>query len=114
MCLIKVKKFLSEVPYVGSIFKMKPMVSVVRMTGVIADSSQMRKAGISHQKFAKIIEKAFDVPDLKALALVISVKRAKHATGSVVQRKLISSANTVNSKHTNIFPIVQRRFHSSI
>ncbi|NCO03520.1 MAG: S49 family peptidase [Alphaproteobacteria bacterium] len=86
MCLIKVKKYLSTVPYIGSAFKMKPMVSVVRMAGVIADSSQMKKAGISYQKFSKLLDKAFDVPDLKALALVIN-----SPGGAPVQCALISS-----------------------
>lgn len=86
MCLMKVKKYLSTVPYIGAAFTMKPMVSVIRMTGVIADSSQMKKAGINHQKFSKLIDKAFDVPDVKALALVIN-----SPGGAPVQCALISS-----------------------
>lgn len=86
MCLIKVKKYLSTVPYIGGAFKMKPMVSVVRMAGVIADSSQMKKAGINHQKFSKLIDKAFDIPDIKAVALVIN-----SPGGAPVQCALISS-----------------------
>lgn len=72
MGMMKVKKYLSTVPYVNSVFKMKPMVSVIRMAGVIADNAQMRKAGINQQKFTKIIDKAFDVPDVKAVVLVIN------------------------------------------
>lgn len=86
MCMIKIKKFCSELPYVGGMFTMKPMVSVVRMAGVIADSSQMRKAGINQQKFAKLIDKAFDVPDVKAVALVIN-----SPGGAPTQCSLLSS-----------------------
>lgn len=86
MNFIKIKKYLSSIPYISSAFKMKPMVSVVRMAGVIADSSQMRKAGINQQKFSKIIDKAFDVPDVKAVALVIN-----SPGGAPAQCSLISS-----------------------
>lgn len=86
MCMIKVRKYLSELPYIGNVLKMKPMVSVIRMSGVIADHSQMRKAGINYQKFNKIIDKAFAVPDVKAVALIIN-----SPGGAPVQCSLISS-----------------------
>ncbi|MEM9469920.1 MAG: S49 family peptidase [Pseudomonadota bacterium] len=101
---MKVKKFCSELPYVGSLFTMKPMVSVVRMAGVIADSSQMRKAGINHQKFSKVIEKAFDVPDLKAVALVIN-----SPGGAPTQCSLISSQirSLAEEKEVPVFAFIE-------
>jgi signal peptide peptidase SppA len=88
MSMIKIKKYLSTVPYVNTVFKMKPMVCVVRMAGVIADSSQMRKAGINQQKFSKIIDKAFDVPDVKAVALVINSPGGAPAQCSLISAQI--------------------------
>ncbi len=67
-----VKKKLATVPVIGKIFTPKDKVVVMRMAGVIADSSNTRKAGISFQKYTKLIDKAFGIDNVKALALVIN------------------------------------------
>ncbi len=75
MCI---KKFIGQtceklagVPVIGSLLEPKPKVAVIRLSGVIADT-HMRKQGISHARFDKIIEEAFETYKLKAVALVIN------------------------------------------
>ncbi|MBX2833339.1 MAG: S49 family peptidase [Micavibrio sp.] len=62
---------LGEAPVIGGIFKPKPTVAVVRLAGVIADAN-MKRGGISHARFEQALQDAFEVHDLKALALIIN------------------------------------------
>lgn len=61
---------LAEAPVIGPLFEPRPKVAVVRLSGIIADG--MRRQSISHHKFEKLIEDAFDVYDVKAVALAIN------------------------------------------
>lgn len=60
----------ANLPLIGKYLEKKPKVAVLRLAGVIADDSR-RKAGISHVKYAKLIERAFEKADT-AVALVIN------------------------------------------
>jgi serine protease SohB len=60
----------ANLPLIGKFLAKKAKVAVLRMSGVIADDSR-RKGGISHAKFAKLIDRAFDKADT-AVALVIN------------------------------------------
>ena len=62
---------LASLPVIGTLLEPKPKVAVIRLSGVIADT-HMRKSGISHARFDKIIEEAFDTYKLEAVALVIN------------------------------------------
>ena len=62
---------LSSLPIIGGLLKPKDKVAVIRLSGVIADST-MKRGGISHGRFEKSIEHAFDLYNLKAVALVIN------------------------------------------
>lgn len=62
---------LSNVPVIGGILKPKPRVSLIRMSGVIADSGA-RRGSISFNRYEKAIRDAFDEFDLKAVILVIN------------------------------------------
>ncbi|NCT41528.1 MAG: S49 family peptidase [Alphaproteobacteria bacterium] len=62
---------LGNVPVIGAILKPKPKVAIIRMSGVIADAG-MKRGGISYHKYRSSIKDAFDVFDLKAVALVIN------------------------------------------
>lgn len=62
---------IGDVPVIGGILKPKPKVAILRFSGVIADSG-MKRGGISHHKYRASIEDAFDVFDLKAVALIIN------------------------------------------
>lgn len=68
----KIIEFLEKIPFIGDLFGQHERVAVIRLSGVIADSTQMKRAGISHHKFTKIIDRAFEVKNLKAVAFVIN------------------------------------------
>jgi len=72
-----------NIPVIGGIFKPKPKVAVIRLSGVIADAG-MKRGGISYHKYRPFIEDAFDVFDLKAVALMIN-----SPGGSPAQSQLI-------------------------
>lgn len=72
-------------PVIGGIFKAKPKVAVIRMSGIIADSG-MKRNSISHARFEKLIEEAFDVYKLEAVALILN-----SPGGSPSQSSLIGS-----------------------
>lgn len=76
---------LKDVPVIGGLFKAKPKIAVLRMAGVIADST-VKRGGISYARFEKLIEEAFDVHKLQALALIIN-----SPGGSPSQSSLIGS-----------------------
>jgi len=72
-----------NVPIIGGIFKPKPKVAILRLSGFIADAG-MKRGGISYHKYRSFIDEAFDVFDLKAVALVIN-----SPGGSPAQSQLI-------------------------
>ncbi|MBI1257668.1 MAG: S49 family peptidase [Chloroflexi bacterium] len=72
-------------PVIGDFFEKKPKVAVLRLSGIIADSS-CKKQGISHHRLAKAIDKAFERPGVGAVALVIN-----SPGGSAVQSALIGN-----------------------
>ncbi len=79
---------MQELPYVGGLFVPKDKVAVIRMAGVIADSAMMRRAGINHQKFKKIIEDAFECSGAKAVALVINSPGGAPAQCSLISAQI--------------------------
>ena len=81
--LCKTCDAIGDWPVIGGIFKPKPTVAVIRFSGVIADAG-MKRGGISHHKYRQHIEDAFDVFDLKAVALIIN-----SPGGSPAQSQLI-------------------------
>ncbi len=93
----KICEFTRDIPYLGPILEPKPKVAVIRMAGVIADSSMIRRAGINHQKFSKLVEHAFEMMNVKALALVIN-----SPGGSPAQCSLISSQIRALSEEKDI------------
>ena len=75
--------FFSNVPIIGSILKPKPRVSVLRLSGVIADSGPGRNS-ICHHKYEKFIEAAFNEFDLKAVLLVINSPGGSPAQSALI------------------------------
>jgi serine protease SohB len=59
-----------RLPVIGKYLEKRPKVAVVRFAGVIADEAR-RKPSISHNRYAKLIDRAFDKADT-AVALVIN------------------------------------------
>lgn len=62
----------------------KPVVAVVRLSGIIADRSGLGRSGLSASSLITVLESAFEMPHLKAVALSIN-----SPGGSPVQSSLI-------------------------
>lgn len=78
----RLEKFLSYLPWTGD---PKPIVPVVRMSGVIGEGQRFSQA-LNLQGTAPLLEKAFGIKDAKAIAIVIN-----SPGGSPVQSGLIFS-----------------------
>jgi signal peptide peptidase SppA len=66
------QKYIDQIPFLGEWIAPKDKVAVVRMAGVIADSSVMRRAGINYHKFREALADAFELPRVRAVALIIN------------------------------------------
>ncbi len=84
----KVRDYLKEVPYIGPLMEGKPKVAAIRMAGVIADAAMVRRTGISFTKYSKLIDKAFALPNLKAVALVINSPGGAPAQCSLITAQI--------------------------
>ena len=85
--MLKLKKF----------FKKKPRVAVLRLSGVISSESGLFKKGLCLETIEEEIEKAFDVKNVKAVALQIN-----SPGGSPVQSELIYNKIRQLSKKKNV------------
>lgn len=96
-------KFIKKLPVIGDWLEPCPKVSVVRFAGVIADSNS-RRQGISHHRFSKIIEKAFDKTGIEAVVLLIN-----SPGGSPAQTSLIASQirQLAEEKELPVFAFVE-------
>lgn len=77
-------KFVRNLPVIGKFFEKRPKVHVLRLSGIIADSSSGQT--ISHNRLSKYIDKAFDKEGVEAVALVINCPG-----GSPAQTALIAN-----------------------
>lgn len=73
-----------KLPVIGEWLEPSDKVAVIRMAGVIADSSMMRRAGINFQKFRDSIADAFELKRVKAVALAINSPGGAPAQCSVI------------------------------
>lgn len=73
-----------KLPVIGEWLEPSDKVAVIRMAGVIADSSMMRRAGINFQKFRDSIADAFELKRVKAVALIINSPGGTPAQCSVI------------------------------
>lgn len=67
--------------------KPPPVVGVIRLTGVIGQPSLVR-SGLSIQTLAPIIERAFRLPGLKAIALSINSPGGSPAQSALIQQRI--------------------------
>ena len=91
-------------PLIEKLFEPRPRIAVLRMSGVIADTTGMRRPGISYERYAKLIEKAFKIPHLDAVALIIN-----SPGGSPGQCSLLTSLlrNKADENGTKIYAFVE-------
>ncbi len=82
--LHKTRTVLAKAPVVGQWFAPKPKIAVLRLAGVIRDTSLGGRSGISHERFAPLIEKAFEAQPLKAIALVINSPGGSGAQSALI------------------------------
>ncbi|MEE2745772.1 MAG: S49 family peptidase [Pseudomonadota bacterium] len=78
----------------------KPVVSVVRLSGVITDRSGIGRNGLSANGLTTVLESAFKLPRLKAVALSIN-----SPGGSPVQSSLIGKRIRALAKEYNV-PVI--------
>lgn len=92
----RMEKYIDQIPCIGEYLNPKDKIVVLRMAGVIADSSQMRRAGINFHKFKESIEDAFDVPRAKAVAIIINSPGGAPAQCSIISSMIQKLSNEKN------------------
>lgn len=97
-------EYLANIPYVGDFFDPKEKVAVLRMSGVIADTSVMRRAGINYHKFDEAIDKAFELKNIRAVALVINSPGGSPAQCSLISDRIRALAD---EKEIPVFAFVE-------
>ena len=95
--LKKTHETLCKTPVIGKVFQPKPKVAVIRMGGVIRDTGNPARSGISHQKYAPLIEKAFKLSCLQAVVLLIN-----SPGGSPAQSQLIGDHLRAKAKEKDV------------
>lgn len=94
--LHKTRAALAKTPVVGRLFNPRPKVSVLRLAGVIRDTSLGGREGISHARFSELIEKAFKKQPLAALALVINSPGGSGAQSALIAGQIRALAEEKN------------------
>ncbi|MFA5591800.1 MAG: S49 family peptidase [Micavibrio sp.] len=89
-------RYLDEIPFIGDYLNPRGKIAIIRMAGVIADNSVMRRAGINYQKFREVFEKAFETPRLRALVLVINSPGGAPAQCSLIASQIRTLAADKN------------------
>lgn len=74
----------ANIPIIGGILKPKPKISIIRLSGVIADSGSMGRSSINYARMEKPIEHAFDIFDLKAVFLIINSPGGSPAQSALI------------------------------
>lgn len=91
---------LTGLPLVGplaeKLLKRGPKIPVLRLSGIIADTS-LRRGSLCYVRLSKLIERAFSIPKIPAVALVIN-----SPGGSPAQSQLIASLIRRKAEEKNI------------
>lgn len=87
--------YLGEVPVIGGIFKPKEKVAIIRFSGVIADQG-MRRNSISHERYLGLIEDAFELHKLQAVALAINCPGGSPAQSALIGNSIRRLAEEKN------------------
>lgn len=89
-------EYLKNIPWLGDYLEPTDKVAVVRMAGVIADTTVMRRAGINFNKFREPLAKAFETPRLKAVAVIINSPGGAPAQCSLITTQILDLAREKN------------------
>jgi signal peptide peptidase SppA len=71
----------------------KPVVAVVRLSGIIADRSGIGRSGLSAAGLVTILERAFEMPNLKAVALAINSPGGSPVQSSLIGKRIRALAD---------------------
>ena len=71
----------------------KPVVAVVRLSGVIADRSGLGRSGLSAAGLVTVLESAFEVRNLKAVALSINSPGGSPVQSSLIGKRIRALAD---------------------
>ena len=88
-----IKSFFSQVPFIGGFFN-HPVVPVIRFSGVLTDSP--RRSALSYDRYRKIIDKAFLMPNLKAVAIVLNCPGGTPAQAELIATYIRKKADEKN------------------
>ncbi|HYE01243.1 MAG TPA: S49 family peptidase, partial [Alphaproteobacteria bacterium] len=69
-----------------------PLVAVVRLSGVIAAPGGLMRAGLNLQSVAGVLERAFKLPRLRAVALAINSPGGSPVQSALIARRIRSLA----------------------
>lgn len=80
------RAFMRSLPFIGKHFEDRPKVAVIRLSGVIMDST--RRTALSFPRIAKQIEKAFEKPGVVAVALALNSPGGSAAQSSLIANEI--------------------------
>jgi signal peptide peptidase SppA len=81
-------RVLEKIPVIGDWMSPKDKIAVIRMSGIIADTAHRRRSGISYKKYDEAMDQAFDIPKVKAVALIINSPGGAPAQCSLIANKI--------------------------
>ena len=82
----------------------KPVVAVVRLSGVIADRSGVGRSGLSAANLVTVLETAFEAPNLKAVALAVNSPGGSPVQSSLIGKRIRTLAS---EKEVPVFAFVE-------
>ena len=97
-------EYASTAPVVGGIFKSSDKVAVIRLSGIITDQSSRRGQTISYAKYNHLIEQAFDLHRVRAVALVINSPGGSPAQSSLIGQHI---RNLAEEKDIPVYAFVE-------
>ena len=83
----QLRSLFARLPLLGRLHPARPIVAVVRLAGVIGQVGPLR-AGLSLARIAPILERAFTIPGVKAVALAINSPGGSAVQSSLIARRI--------------------------
>ena len=87
------ERLLRSIPVIGRLFDKRPRVTVLRLSGVITAATGGFSRALDIGSLAPLIERAFSVPKLNAVALVINSPGGSPAQSSLIAGRIRSFAD---------------------
>jgi len=78
------KKWAEDKPVLKIIFNSRPKVVVIRLSGVIMESTKSRPRTINYNQYAQVIDKAFDNTEANAVVLIINSPGGSPAQSALI------------------------------